>query len=272
MPEGPEVEVVKRQLEAIVLNRKIIDFSCFHEKILVGKFQDFFNILVNNHFTQIKRYGKFLVFYLNSNHVLISHLRMEGKYHLKNSLDEKNKHEHVIFTFDNLETLRYHDTRKFGRMILQKKDEYFNLPPISNLAKEPEKILLDDFYNKIKNRKRPIKASLLDQSVIAGLGNIYVDETLFLSKIHPLEESSLISRKQAADIIKNADYILKKSIGLGGTTIKSFSATNIHGKFQNELLVHTKKGMKCPVCSNKIVKIVVAGRGTYICENCQEKT
>ena len=120
-------------------------------------------------------------------------------------------------------------------------------------------------------KKLPIKTLLLDQSIICGIGNIYDDEILFMSKIHPLRKGCTISIEECDTIIKNTRIVLEKAIKLGGTTIKSFtSSEGVHGLFQNELLVHGKGGEKCPECSNILEKIRVGGRGTHYCENCQK--
>ena len=126
-------------------------------------------------------------------------------------------------------------------------------------------------YAVIDFKKLPIKTVLLDQSIICGIGNIYDDEILFMSKIHPLRKACNISIEECDTIIKNTRVVLEKAIKLGGTTIKSFtSSEGVHGLFQNELLVHGKVGQKCPECSKVIEKIKVGGRGTYYCEYCQK--
>ncbi|VEU80387.1 DNA-formamidopyrimidine glycosylase [Haploplasma axanthum] len=270
MPELPEVEVVRNQLKKQVLNKKIIKVESFHDNIVNGNINEFISILTGNKFIDVERYGKFLVFILDDWHVLISHLRMEGKYHIRNVNEERNKHEHIIFTFEDGTTLRYHDTRKFGKMDLRTKGNYLKVMPLIQLGPEPKDMKLGELYNKIKKQNKPVKVSLLDQTIIAGLGNIYVDETLFMSKIHPTRLSSSISLEEANNITLNARKVLDKALLLGGTTIRTFSATDVHGRFQNELLVHTKKGEPCPVCGNEIIKIVVGGRGTYVCESCQK--
>lgn len=269
MPELPEVEVVRQQLKQIVLNKKINKIDIFWPAIINSDINEFKTILLNNKIIDIERYGKYLVFILNDNHVLISHLRMEGKYHLRNNTDKINKHEHVIFYFEN-DNLRYHDTRKFGRMEIRTKDNYLKVPPLSNLGNEPKNMESNELYEKIKNKRVSIKVALLDQSIIAGLGNIYVDETLFMSKIHPERKCNEITKEEANTITNNAVKVLDKALKLGGTTIRSFSATDIHGRFQNHLLVHTKENEKCPVCQTLIKKIKVGGRGTYFCEQCQK--
>lgn len=270
MPELPEVETVRNQLKKIILNKKIINIDLLYEKIFNGEVNDLKDALINNEIIDIERYGKFLVFILKNKYNLISHLRMEGKYHIRNNQDEIDKHEHVIFYFDDLTNLRYHDTRKFGRMDLRTKDEYLKVPPLSNLGKEPKELNYKDFYNILKKKNVAIKTALLDQSIIAGIGNIYADEILFLSKIHPTRRTNEISEVEAKNLIENSIKVLNKAIKLGGTTIHSFSATEVDGLFQNELLVHTKENEQCVKCNTTIIKTRVSGRGTYICENCQK--
>lgn len=203
---------------------------------------------------------------------LISHLRMEGKYFIKDLNEILNKHDHVIFTLDNKEELRYNDTRKFGKMYLVKKDE-LEKTPISKLGLEPwDKNLTIDYLKGKLNKKKSIKTLLLDQSIIVGIGNIYVDEILFLSKINPEKSGCILSDKNLQDIIDNTKKVLEKAIKSGGTTIHTYTSVDgITGRFQQKLLVHTKKDEPCPVCGTSILKIVVNGRGTYYCPKCQKQ-
>lgn len=209
------------------------------------------------------------MFELND-HYLLSHLRMEGRYYVKTLNEEISKHEHISFVFDDFE-LRYVDTRKFGRMYLLDKEKVFNSKPLNELGLEPwdKKLTKEYLKEKLKYKKLPIKSVLLDQTIITGIGNIYDDEILFLSKISPLRVSNLLSDKELNDLIINTRLVLEKAISLGGTTIRSYeSSKGVHGQFQQELLVHTKD--ICPNCKSKITKIRVGGRGTYYCEFCQK--
>ena len=228
-------------------------------------------LATERHFLRFKRRGKYLIFEMEDC-ALISHLRMEGKYFIKNKEESLNKHDHVIFTLNNKEELRYNDTRKFGKMHLVKKDE-LHKTPISKLGLEPWDELLTKEYLKEKlNKKKAIKTLLLDQSIITGIGNIYADEILFLSKIHPETEGKNLTNKNLTDIINNTKIILEKAIASGGTTIHTYTSVDgITGRFQQELLVHGKKTEPCPNCKTKITKIVVNGRGTYYCQKCQKK-
>lgn len=270
MPELPEVETVKNSLKQLVLNEKITSVKVLYDKIIKNVTKDEFSSkLVNQTIKDIDRLGKYLIFILDDFY-LISHLRMEGKYYLSGD-DEINKHEHIIFYFKD-KNLRYQDTRKFGTMYLYDKSvDIYKEQPLNKVGLEPfsDKMTVSYLKDKFKKAHRPIKTTLLDQTIIAGLGNIYVDEVLFLSKIVPTKPTSEITEEQMQLIIDSSITVLNKAIKLGGTTIRSFTVNHdISGRFQNELLVHTKK--ECPVCKAEIKKIRVGGRGTYYCENCQK--
>ena len=271
MPELPEVETVKNGLINKVLNKKITACKVLYKGIIAYPDKEaFIKNITNQTIKDITRRGKFLMFELDD-YYLISHLRMEGKYFIKEEIDTLNKHDHVLFTLNNKEELRYNDTRKFGKMHLVKKDELY-LTPISKLGLEPWDEDLNIKYLKDKlNKNKAIKTLLLDQSIITGIGNIYADEILFLSNINPEKLGKDLTDKNLQDIIKNTRIILEKAIASGGTTIHTYTSVDgITGRFQQELLVHSKKDNPCPTCKTNIVKIVVNGRGTYYCPRCQK--
>lgn len=271
MPELPEVETVKNGLKNKVLNKKITNCKVLYPGIIAYPDKDnFIKNITNQTINNIKRRGKFLIFELDD-YYLISHLRMEGKYFIKEPSESLNKHDHVIFTLNNKEELRYNDTRKFGKMYLVKKDE-LDITPIKNLGLEPwDNSLTKEYLRKKLNKKKAIKTLLLDQSIIVGIGNIYADEILFLSKINPENHGCNLTNKNLQDIIDNTKIILEKAIESGGTTIHTYTSVDgITGRFQQELLVHSRKAEPCPICKTEILKIVVNGRGTYYCPNCQK--
>lgn len=270
MPELPEVETVKNTLKKQVLNKKITLASIYWDNIIAyPKPEEFKEQIKNQTINNILRRGKWLMFELDD-YFLLSHLRMEGKYFIRNKEDERNKHEHVIFLFDDNTELRYHDTRKFGKMYLIKKEEVYDVKPLKDLGKEPWDETLTKEYLKEKLNKKPIKTQLLDQSIIVGIGNIYADEVLFQSKLYPETPGDTLNDEDLENIIKYTKITLEKAIDQGGTTVKSYtSAEGVHGRFQNELLVHTKE--ICPTCNTKITKITVGGRGTYFCSKCQKR-
>ncbi len=270
MPELPEVETVRRTLLKLVLNKTVKDVYYDYDKMIKMDTQLFVLRLKGQTIYNIERYGKYLVFILDKD-VLIMHMRMEGKFYIKTNQDEISPYEHVIFSFTDGSEMRYHDVRKFGTIHLIDKSKYKQTYPLNVLGKEPKDINYLDFYQNIRNKRVAIKTALLDQHIISGLGNIYVDETLFLSKIDPRKKANLITKKQAKILIESAVKVLDKAILLGGTTIRSYtSSLGVHGRFQNELLVHTKKDQPCPICGTTIIKTKVGGRGTYVCPTCQK--
>lgn len=271
MPELPEVETVRKTLANILINRKIIEVNVLYDKIIehpnVTKFK---KMIKDQTINDMKRRGKWLIFDLDD-YYMLSHLRMEGKYFLKKD-EPIQKHEHIIFALDDGTTLRYNDTRKFGKIHLINKVDALCCKPLNELGLEPwdRKLTVEYLKDKYQKKKLPIKTVLLDQSIITGIGNIYADEILFLSRINPLKKASDLNNKELKSIIDNTKDVLDKAIELGGTTIRSYeSSEGVHGRFQNNLLVHNRANKSCLKCGSEIVKIRVNGRGTYYCSKCQ---
>lgn len=272
MPELPEVETVKETLKRQILNETIDHVTVYYEPIVAyPTAKEFIEQLKGQKIKAIQRRGKWLLFML-SNNVLLSHLRMEGRYYLKDKKEIPTKHDHVVFSFSSGKELWYRDTRKFGRMYLYEKENINNKKPINELGLEPWDQALTPTYlkEKLKQKQIPIKTVLLDQSIVVGCGNIYADEVLFLSKIHPLTKANSLTEEKLAIVIQGIQTVLEKAIHLGGTTIKSYeSSEGVHGRFQNELAIHRRD--YCTVCKGEVTKITVGGRGTYYCTNCQKE-
>lgn len=271
MPELPEVETVKEGLKRKILGRKIVDCQVRWDNIIEYPDKDkFIKEITNKTIKDITRRGKFIIFLLDD-YYLISHLRMEGKYFIKKEKEILSRHDHVIFKLDNGCELRYNDTRKFGTMHLVKKEDIVNTP-VNKLGMEPwDELLTVDYLKEKFKRKKAIKTLLLDQEIIAGIGNIYANEILFLARIHPEKQGCTLTDKELLDIIKYTREIMDRAIKLGGTTVHTYQAVDgITGRFQQELLVHGCEGKKCSKCNNDIVKITVNTRGTYYCPKCQK--
>ena len=269
MPELPEVETVRNVLKKDLIGLSIKKIDILYPNIIKTNLNDFKKKLINEKFIDIKRYGKWLVFE-TTNYFLVSHLRMEGKYYYTNR-NNLEKHEHVIFYLNNNYNLIYKDVRKFGVMYLVNKDKLFVDTPLKELGLEPFDKKLDVNYlkEKFKNKNLSIKTVLLDQSILSGLGNIYVDEVLFKSKISPFKKAKDINDKEIDLIINSSKEILDKAIKLGGTTIRSYtSSLGVTGSFQDYLMVHTKK--ICSICNSNIKKSKIGGRSTYYCPKCQK--
>ncbi|MDD6761272.1 MAG: DNA-formamidopyrimidine glycosylase [Turicibacter sp.] len=276
MPELPEVETVKEALNQTVKGQTIKEIELRYEPMVKNMSADEFKEkLINQTIQEVSRRGKYLVFHFDD-YQLLSHLRMEGKYFYVDSDFELNPHVHVIFTLENGKRLLYQDTRKFGTYHLYDKAiDLETTAPFQVLGLEPFATEFTPSYvkEKIQNKKKPIKSLLLDQTVVCGLGNIYVDEVLYRARLHPLTSSSELTDKDIENVVKYTVEVLARAIELGGTTIRTFrSSHGVSGTFQNELLVHQRKGENCYECHTPIEKIKVGGRGTYFCPTCQKLT
>ena len=272
MPEIAEVETVRNTLKKQILGKKIKKVNVLYDKMIESNVNDFKIKLIGQEFVDILRTGKWLIFETND-YYLLSHLRMEGKYFLKSAGDPIVKHEHVIFTFEDDSDLRYHDTRKFGRMNLINKEELSSVEAVKKQGIEPGDISLTGEYliEKLKNKRLPMKTLLLDQTIISGLGNIYADEVLFRAKVNPLKSGKDLSIEEAQKIVRAAEEVIKEAIEMGGTTIKSYtSSLGVTGRFQQKLMVHKHEGEECKECGTIIKRIKVGGRSTYYCDNCQK--
>ena len=273
MPEIAEVETVRNTLKTRVLNKRIKSVDVYYNPMIESDLDSFKKDLVGESFIDIKRRGKWLIFE-TEHYYLLSHLRMEGKYFIKDKSDIKDKHEHVIFTFQDDSTLRYADTRKFGRMNLILKQDLDNTECIKKQGLEPgdKKLTSDYLLQKFKNKHIPIKTALLDQTIISGLGNIYANEVLFYARINPIKEACKVTKKECERICNGAKEIIREAIEMGGTTIRSYtSSLGVTGRFQQNLKVHKREGEKCLVCGTIIENIKVGGRSTYFCPKCQKE-
>lgn len=278
MPELPEVQTLIDSLkEQKILNHKIINVDVLKPKILKNTTPEKFKLfLLNEKIINIERKGKYLLFYLSNNKCLLIHLRMEGKIFYE-KIGDYNDDNHIMIKiiFDNHYQMLYHDTRMFGTFhIFDSEKSMFS-------SKELQKVAIDPFnkefcgqylFDKLNKSNKHIKTALLDQSIVSGLGNIYVNEVLFLAKIHPLTKANKLTLDDYNEIAKYASKVLQLSIENKGTTIFSFKIDRNHtGGFQNFLKVHTRFNKPCLICNTKIKKIKVNGRGTYYCPNCQKE-
>lgn len=272
MPEIAEVETVRNTLKERILRRTIKDIKIFYAPIILGDEQEFRTQLIGQQFIDIKRMGKWLLFETDT-HYLLSHLRMEGKYFLKQEQDPILKHEHVEILFEDGLSMRYHDTRKFGRMKLIEKAKLYEFEGIKKLGIEPlsKQLTKEYLYAKIKKKSIPIKTILLDQTIISGLGNIYADEVLFAAGISPFKKGQDITLDECEKICAAAKKIIQAAIKAGGTTIRSYtSSLGVTGRFQQQLQVHCRENENCFICGSKIQKQFVHGRSTYYCPVCQK--
>ncbi|MCR2821912.1 DNA-formamidopyrimidine glycosylase [Lederbergia panacisoli] len=273
MPELPEVEAVRRSLVELVAGHKILDVTVGWPKIIKSpeQYEQFQDALKGQTIHDVNRKGKFLIFLLDD-YALVSHLRMEGNYSLHMKDDPIDKHTHVIFRFTGGKELRYRDVRKFGTMHLFAKGSEWTVPPLSKLGPEPfaDEFSFEYFKGKLMNTDRVIKAVLLDQSIVSGLGNIYVDEVLFRSGVHPERKAKTLTNEEVLTLREQAAATLKESINAGGSSVNTYM--NSHGQsgtYQNQLKVYGRKEQECYRCGSLVQKTKVTGRGTHFCPNCQ---
>ncbi len=226
-----------------------------------------------NKISAIWRRGKFLVFDFVNGEYLLIHLRMSGRFHLVSGAPRRQKHEHVIINFDDGRQLRFHDTRKFGRMYLVKKPQKI----IGKLGPEPlaNTFKTKSFSQQLKLRRRQLKPLLLDQTFIAGLGNIYVDEALWEAGIHPCRIASTLTDSEIKTLHRAIPRVLKRGLKNLGTSLGTgkanfYSIARQKGRNRDELKVFRRTGLPCPRCKATIEKIMVGQRSTHICSRCQK--
>lgn len=286
MPELPEVETIRRDLSKKILNKKIKNIYIGKKRIVRNEEQDFLQVLNGNKFVEIDRVGKLLIFVLQSGKkYLLVHLKMtgqliychQGKYiaggHSLPKIGDAlpNKYSHVIFTFADNSKLFFNDMRQFGYLEVADKEKLekiknkFGIEPLtSNYKLAKLKIIL-------KKRSAPVKAVLLDQKVIAGIGNIYADEILFFARIRPERKANSLSDEEIKRVYAGSQKIIKDAIKFRGTTFNDYvDAQGNVGSFVKFLKVYGRKGEKCYLCKGFVKKIKLAGRGTHFCPSCQK--
>lgn len=279
MPELPEVETIKRGLAKFILKKKIIKIEVLNEKSFLGE-------KTTGTVENLRRFGKALVLDLDNGKSLMIHLRMTGqliydgkeRYAAGHPSDNftaalPNKQTRVILHFEN-GTLYFNDQRKFGFIKVLPTSEVENDAFIKKLAPEPWAMSPDKLYEKLQRHKNSlIKPTILDQTIICGLGNIYADESLFMSKIHPERRAGTVTKAETEKLLKSAREVMEKSIASGGSTMATYvKADGTKGDYLEKFAqVFHREGKPCPRCGTKIEKIKVGGRGTHFCPNCQRK-
>ncbi|RST60486.1 DNA-formamidopyrimidine glycosylase [Siminovitchia terrae] len=274
MPELPEVENVRRSLLQLVQGKTIQGVEASWPKIIKQplEVEQFYDALRDQTIHDLQRKGKFLIFILDD-YALVSHLRMEGHYSVNQNGDPADKHTHVTFMFSDGTELRYRDVRKFGTMHLFKKGEEDKELPLAKLGPEPFSPSFSSEYLKVEFQKteRIIKAVLLDQTIVAGLGNIYADEVLYKAKIHPERKAKTLTEKEIEKLSREMAQTLEDSIVAGGSSVNTYmDSMGLSGTYQERLKVYGRNGEACLDCGTILEKTKVAGRGTHFCPTCQK--
>jgi len=274
MPELPEVQTVVNDLKAAGFEGAVITHAkIFWPRTICGLSAATFQRRIKGlTIDRIRRRGKFVVFDFRGEGHLLIHLRMSGRLLVKASGSPRLKHEHVVLDFNDQRQLRFHDTRKFGRFYLVKDAA----PILGRLGPEPldPSFRAAEFADMLKNHGRMIKPLLLDQSFIAGLGNIYVDEALWDAHIHPQKIAAELDALETKSLYHAIRKVLRRGLKNLGTTLGSgqpnfYSIAGHNGRNRDQLKVFRRTGCACPRCRTKIRRIVVGQRSTHICERCQ---
>ncbi|MBP2002519.1 formamidopyrimidine-DNA glycosylase [Paenibacillus shirakamiensis] len=273
MPELPEVETVRRTLSELITGKTIQNVTVSLPRIIQrpDDIEHFALELQGHTITDVGRRGKFLRIIMDGL-VLVSHLRMEGRYGVYESEEPIEKHTHVIFHFTDGTELRYKDVRQFGTMHLFHPGEELTQKPLMKLGLEPldDGFSLEAFTEVIGSRKTKIKVALLNQEYVVGLGNIYVDEALFKAGIHPEKVACELSGQELARLYAAIVQTLSDAVKAGGSSIKSYvNGQGEMGMFQHALQIYGRKAQPCVNCGAPVEKSVVGGRGTHYCPSCQ---
>jgi len=274
MPELPEVETIARDLNAAgVVGKTLTCARVYWDRTIAEpSVPEFCRLIEKKKVAAVRRRGKFLVIDLSGGGHLLMHLRMSGRLHLVPSGSELLRHEHMVLAFEDGSELRFHDTRKFGRVYLMADAEQI----LGRLGPEPlgpgftPRILSDG----LRSRRRLVKPLLLDQGFVAGVGNIYTDEALWEAKIHPRRLSNSLSQKEAEALHAAIRRVLRRGLKNLGTSLGTgkanfYSVGRRRGRNRDALKVFRRTGEACPRCAAPVQRIIVGQRSTHICPRCQ---
>jgi formamidopyrimidine-DNA glycosylase len=272
MPELPEVETIRRSLQHALAGRRIVEVTrlAWPKTIAEPAPELFCDLLRDRAIQGVDRRAKYVIIHLDRDEALVVHLRMTGQLTIVDADAEPDKHTHVVLRLDGNEQLSFRDTRKFGRIWLLDRQGIDVLD--RKLGPEPldDALTAEEFRTLLRKRKGRLKHLLLDQRVIAGLGNIYVDESLWLAQLHPLQTVGELDDTQIDALYSAIRDVLTRSIERRGTTFSDYrDARGFEGENQNHLNVYDRKDQPCARCGMAIERIIVVQRGTHICPGCQ---
>jgi len=287
VPELPEVETVRRGLEATTCHRSIVGVEVLLERSISSpaSVSAFVSGLTGTAISGWHRRGKYLFAQLgtdpkldrlqpNEGGWLAVHLRMTGQLLWCNAEDPLPTHTRVRLWFDGDRELRFVDTRTFGRMwwVPPRVNPKAIVTALLSLGPEPfsNDFSTDYLVNTLSHRRKPIKTALLDQGILAGVGNIYADETLFLSRIHPLQLSCDLSWEDVDRLRHNLLHVLENAIAAGGTTLRDFrTVRGTNGNYGGQSWAYNREGQPCRACGTSIERMKLSGRSSYFCPTCQ---
>lgn len=274
MPELPEVETVRRSLEKRLVGRRITKVIMNMSKIVKYPEPEHFKCLLEgDSISSLGRRGKYLMFNLNSGYVWITHLRMTGQYYYSKPDAPYLKHTHLVFALDNNYQLRYVDIRQFGTMYLLRPEEFKIVRGLRDLGPEPldSNFTLNCFCHLLEGKKSILKHLLLDQTFVAGIGNIYADEILFDAGLHPERTANSLTMEEKKALYNSMRKMLRLGIENRGTSFRNYvDGDGRTGSFQELLRVYGRGGEACLKCGRPLTKRKIAGRSSCYCTYCQK--
>ncbi len=267
------METVAEGLRNSIVRQRIVSTRILTKQMARVNPKNFSSIVSGKTIETVRRKGKQIIIELSDGWVLWAHFMMTGKLWLLGMEEPTTKFDAAVFELKPLDKkLVFYDQRRFGRLKLLRKEELGRLKEYARLGPDALAVSAEEFVLRLKERKKGLKSLLLDQTAIAGLGNIYADESLFLAKIHPAASSSRISKERLSGLYSSVQKVLTGAIQAGGSSIRDYSAVDgRRGYFQIEHKVYQKTGEPCSVCGEAIKRIVVAQRSTHFCPRCQKK-
>ncbi len=273
MPELPEVETIRRGMETVLPGKTIDSVEInYAGTIKAPPYDELARLLPGMTFTGTGRRGKYLLLYLDDKSVIVVHLRMTGRLFFSEQQLQSDKHTHLVMNFTDGSHIYFHDVRKFGTIWWLPLSRLNEIKGLAALGPEPlsAQFNAEYFINKAKGRSTSIKALLLNQGFVAGLGNIYADEILHRSGILPTRPVNSLSEEEVKALVEAVRLVLSEAISRRGTTFSDYrDAAGLSGSFQNSLRVYQRHCEPCPSCGTAICRSVVAGRGTHFCPGCQ---
>jgi formamidopyrimidine-DNA glycosylase len=273
MPELPEVETIRRSLAVKLPNRTVTDILIRDSRLREPVNEERLNQLIcGRKVVNLSRRAKYLLIHFDGGSCLILHLGMSGRLLLLPATHPFDKHDHVIFAFDNDTELRLRDPRRFGSVAAVIEAELSEHPPLRRLGPEPLSPECTALYlfERSRKSKKPVKNFVMDQQVVVGVGNIYASESLFLARIHPLRAAGRISYPRWQKLLSAIKRVLTAAIKQGGTTLSDFRDSNGEmGYFQVKLRAYGRAGLPCFTCGTAIRVCVLGGRSTFYCPKCQ---
>jgi formamidopyrimidine-DNA glycosylase len=272
LPELPEVETIVRDLRPLLVGRRILAVERTSKFTLRRPWDEAWATqLVDQCVTEVSRRGKWIVVVFRAGAVLVVHLGMTGQFTVVETTEPQATHTHFVFALDDAQQLRYRDTRRFGSVNLFPDADALDAFFVENgLGPEPFALDPKGWRESIAATTRPIKAVLLDQTVVAGVGNIYADESLYVARLHPNRKGCDLTRAEADRLRKAIATVLHRAIDKRGSTIRDYiGGSGLEGGYQDEFRVYGRKGDPCERCKTPIACLRLGGRASHFCPTCQ---